>query len=351
MEQHWSYFYIALVMLAINGYGHALEVKVIPTAAKVAKTRNVEVTLQYNNTGPVTLYIYNWLLPQQTLDDPIFRVTRNGKPVQYTGKLIKRSRPTAADVISVAPGKTIKSLVDVSSAYNMTQSDSYTIEFNMDIERVLFTKTGTPQTKSTSAIDGDEVVLQSAAVTLFVEGRQNVLITESRKTTYTYCSPSQSATLASVLTAATSYANSALTYLKTTKPSATSRYVTWFGTYSLANWNTVKAHFTNIQGALATKAYVFDCSCKRPNVYAYVYPTLPYKVYLCDAFWSASMTGTDSKAGTLVHESSHFSILAGTQDYAYGQTDCKSLAISKPAKAVLNADSHEYFVENNPVLR
>ena len=134
MEQHWSYFYIALVMLAINDYAHALEVKVIPTAAKVAKTRNVEVTLQYNNTGPVTLFIYNWLLPQQTLDDPIFRVTRNGKPVQYTGKLIKRSRPTAADVITLAPGKTIKSLVDVSSAYNMTQSDSYTIEFNMDIE-------------------------------------------------------------------------------------------------------------------------------------------------------------------------------------------------------------------------
>ena len=78
---------------------------------------------------------------------------------------------------------------------------------------------------------------------------------------------------------------------------------------------------------------------------------MPYKVYLCSAFWSSPTTGTDSKAGTLVHESSHFTIMGGTQDYAYGQTNCKNLAKSKPAQAVMNADSHEYFVENNPVLR
>lgn len=29
--------------------------------------------------------------------------------------------------------------------------------------------------------------------------------------------------------------------------------------------------------------------------YAYVYPSSPYNIYLCNAFWSAPMTGTDSK--------------------------------------------------------
>ena len=81
------------------------------------------------------------------------------------------------------------------------------------------------------------------------------------------------------------------------------------------------------------------------------------------------MTGTDSKVsefrsctfdegssilylqgGTLVHESSHFTQNGGTNDHAYGQTDCKSLAQSDPATAVDNADSHEYFAENNPPL-
>ena len=39
-----------------------------------------------------------------------------------------------------------------------------------------------------------------------------------------------------------------------------------------------------------------------------------------------------------------------TNDYAYGQTAAKNLAIGNPANAVMNADNHEYFAENNPVL-
>lgn len=57
-----------------------------------------------------------------------------------------------------------------------------------------------------------------------------------------------------------------------------------------------------------------------------------------------------TQAGTLVHESSHFTANGGTDDHAYGQTACKSLALSSPANAVDNADSHEYFAENTPAL-
>ena len=63
---------------------------------------------------------------------------------------------------------------------------------------------------------------------------------------------------------------------------------------------------------------------------------------------SAPTTGTDSKAGTLVHEMSHFNVVASTDDWAYGQSAAKSLAISNPTKALDNADTHEYFAENNP---
>ena len=72
-------------------------------------------------------------------------------------------------------------------------------------------------------------------------------------------------------------------------------------------------------------------------------------IYLCGAFWEAPNIGTDSRAGTLIHESSHFTLNGGTDDYAYGQTSCKALAISSPSRAIMNADSHEYFAENNPV--
>ena len=71
-------------------------------------------------------------------------------------------------------------------------------------------------------------------------------------------------------------------------------------------------------------------------------------MYLCNAFWSAPSLGIDSKAGTLVHEMSHFTVVAGTSDYAYGTSACQRLASTNPKKAVNNADSHEYFAENTP---
>ena len=92
-----------------------------------------------------------------------------------------------------------------------------------------------------------------------------------------------------------------------------------------------------------------DCSCN-DSYYAYVYPSAPYKIYVCNAFWSAPLTGTDSKAGTLVHEMSHFNAVAGTDDHAYGKTAAGNLANSNPTKALDNADSHEYFAENTPAL-
>ncbi len=39
----------------------------------------------------------------------------------------------------------------------------------------------------------------------------------------------------------------------------------------------------------------------------------------------------------------------GTQDYAYGQANAKALAQSDAEEAVFNADSHEYFAENDPL--
>lgn len=122
---------------------------------------------------------------------------------------------------------------------------------------------------------------------------------------------------------------------------------------------------------------------------SYVYPTDPSTVYLCGAFWSAPLMGTDSQAGTLVHESyvttsfphtqgtrlmsssnsgltsagtvaprtmhmvrslSMLGYLSGELMLFAGQTDAKKLAIANPARAIFNADSHEYYAENTPAL-
>jgi hypothetical protein len=127
------------------------------------------------------------------------------------------------------------------------------------------------------------------------------------------------------------------------------RYTTWFGAPNSGRFNTVKSHFEAIEDAFESAPTVVNCDCDEPY-YAYVFADQPYEIYVCDAFWSAPTSGTDSKAGTLVHEMSHFTVVAATRDHEYGQNACRSLAISSPQQAVMNADSHEYFAENTPPL-
>ena len=111
----------------------------------------------------------------------------------------------------------------------------------------------------------------------------------------------------------------------------------------------VNTHFTAISNAWDTAAVNFDCKCKQ-NAYAYVYPSQPYNTYLCKVFWLALLAGTDSQCATLIHEMSHFDVVAGTDDYVYGQTNARDLADSNPDQAIMNADNHEYIAENNPSL-
>ena len=107
-----------------------------------------------------------------------------------------------------------------------------------------------------------------------------------------------------------------------------------------------------IEDALSNKQITFNCSMAdcSSSEFAHVFPTRPYEIFLCSSFWNADLTGTDSRGGTLVHEISHFNVVAGTDDIVYGQPNCIQLAITNPLDAILNADSHEYIAENNPLL-
>jgi peptidyl-Lys metalloendopeptidase len=59
---------------------------------------------------------------------------------------------------------------------------------------------------------------------------------------------------------------------------------------------------------------------------------------------------SDLQAGTIIHELSHFNVNGKTVDAGYGTSGCKDLAVAKANVATSNADSHQYFSENNPFL-
>ncbi|CAE6442538.1 unnamed protein product [Rhizoctonia solani] len=132
-------------------------------------------------------------------------------------------------------------------------------------------------------------------------------------------------------------------------PWATRRWQEWFGGWDQNRYNLVFGHYDAIR--FNPPNFLYDCTCTDNGIYAYVIiPGHFQEIYLCGAFWNAPMEGTDSKAGTIIHEASHFPEYAGTSDHAYGQGACRDLSRNDPNRAAMNADSHEYFAENEPWL-
>jgi hypothetical protein len=121
-------------------------------------------------------------------------------------------------------------------------------------------------------------------------------------------------------------------------------YKTWFGAFTKLRFKKVKTDYQKIKNDFENKEFTYDLSgtdCDSGD-YAYTFKGTT-TIWLCSSFWSAPHLGSDSQAGTMVHEHSHAS--AYTDDNAYGPASCKMLAKTNPSKAIRNADSHEYYAK------
>ncbi|MFZ2753169.1 MAG: M35 family metallo-endopeptidase [Lysobacteraceae bacterium] len=319
---------------------------------------NVEVTV--TNASRKTARIPKWQLPSAVAESNLFAITHDGEEIRYEGRMIKRTTPTAADFAILRPGQSHRVTLNLAEAYDLSRAGDYTITFAAPLQ--FASMSGGTQLKQTNGLP---MVAQSAPMRVWMEGgattpteRLNQAAAEARKANvsptavvngvnYVGCTSARTTSAGTAVNSARTYATNAKGYLNagTTGP----RYTSWFGAYTSSRYNTAKQHFTSISTAINQNAgqITINCGCSQ-NYYAYVYPTQPYQIYVCNAFWSAPNTGTDSKAGTLIHEMSHFNVVAATDDWAYGQSAAKSLATSNPTRALDNADNHEYFSENTP---
>lgn len=349
-----AFLVMAVVLLGAQAFAAPARVAALAADIEVAQgsftlADEVAVTFSLTNTGDEAISVLRWETPLRGLTNDLFVVTRNGERVPYIGRLVKWAAPTDDDYILIEPGQTVSAVIDLSSAYDMSATGNYSVRF-----RAFMRHDPTPDVPPADAPTEEAGFVTSRPVHFFVEGREPWVQLPEEEIDfgvagiggYTSCTNTQKSALqtahSNALTISTKGYNNLVNY-----PSGSTLYKTWFGTYTSSRFSTVKSHFTKIKGAFASKTFYYDCSCTE-NAYAYVYPNQPYKVYLCRAFWSAPALGRDSKAGTLVHETSHFTVVAGTQDYVYGESGAKNLAKTNPSKAVMNADNHEYFAEDAP---
>ena len=309
-----------------------------------------DITLRFTlrNTSAREIAIPYWQTPERGIFHDIFDVRLNGKPVEYVGRDYKWATPEERDIVRIPAGAAISSVVELSSTYAFQETGAYTVRYRASTQDLALRAQG-PRA----------IELVSNEVSLFIErdeaaieidfdeivGTGSTSVGRYLSPSFVSCSSSRQTTLRSALGAAETMASKSRTYLNA--GTVNSGYTTWFGTYTASRYNTVKSHFANIYTALNARTVTFYCDCT-DSAYAYVFKNQPYRIHLCNAFWSAPLTGTDSKGGTIVHETSHFTVVADTDDWAYGQTACRSLATSNPTRAVDNADSHEYFAESRP---
>ncbi|KDQ16122.1 hypothetical protein BOTBODRAFT_43700 [Botryobasidium botryosum FD-172 SS1] len=311
----------------------------------------LKVTTTLTNTGTETLKLLNdpnsVLTPQWKTRTFDITGQSSGAVPSFKGvkvKWVPTQAAAAHDYTTLAPGQTLTLQHDLAGRFNFTSSGPGAYRFSPS------------NTFTTVSATGELSSIQAATTAplpLTVTGKlapTTLLAPEApplgKRATFRSCSASQQTSINTAVTSAQTYATNAYNYLAGIS-SGTTRYTTWFGPYDATRKSTVQTHFNNIRNS-GISSYTYDCSCTDSGTYAYVYPDTFGVVYFCGAFWNAPNTGTDSRAGTINHEASHFTRNGGTQDYQYGQSGCRSLATSNPARAVMNADSHEYFAENNP---
>lgn len=327
-----------------------------PLRVSVTALGGGQVEVIVTNTSRKTARIPNWQLPSAAAESNLFAVSRDGEALRFEGRMIKRGVPTAADYTILRAGRSHRAVVDLGAMYDLSQAGDYTVTFAAPLQWASMS-----DGKQLRHANGRAMVAQGAPIRMWVDASSAKIagaqaINRAKPgtggsvvggVTYKGCSSTQISGAGNAVTAARNYSENAKGYL--TAGTAGPRYTTWFGAYTSSRYSTARQNFANIDAAMDQTGgqITINCGCNQ-SYYAYVYPTRPYEIFVCRAFWSANNTGTDSKAGTLIHEMSHFNVVAGTDDHAYGQSAAKNLALTDPARALDNADNHEYFAENTP---
>lgn len=320
-----------------------------PLRVSMFATGNGQVEVILTNTSNKVARVPRYQLPLGGLEAKLFSITRDGEPVAYEGPMIKRGLPLAADFAILRPGQSYRGVVQLADAYDMRKSGTYTITLASPMQHASLSDGSMLKSPR-----GLPLTLQSAPLRMYAsgklpdaskgKGKPGGTTLGSVGVAYTGCTASQVTELDVAVTSARNYSGNSANYYTT---AFGTRYTKWFGSYTAGRYSIASEHYANIDSAIRQTGgkVVVNCGCNQ-SYYAYVYPTKPYEIFVCRAFWAAPNTGADSRAGTLIHEMSHFDNVANTDDVVYGMTGARNLASTNPDDALRNADNHEYFSEN-----
>lgn len=286
--------------------------------------------------------------------------SRDGAAVAYRGRVVKHAVPVATDYVHLAPGGSYASTVDLAGDYDLSRPGSYTVRLGSDRVRLRAgvlsggssepALTEVPVRGSSARFRSSAGVAASAVAAAARRAAASAPVSTATvqvagvTLVFRSCSSARQGVLKQAVSDAAAYSAHASTWLSG-HPSGGGTYGTWFGRYSPSRFSRVSGAFSGISAELTGRTVTLDCSSTAPYM-AYVYPDDAYTIYLCPGYWPAPARGYDSRAGTLVHESSHFTVNGGADDVVYGIDEGIQLAGTHPDDAVRNADNIEHFAES-----
>jgi len=295
------------------------------------------VSIEFTNSAPYSLALLRWNLPfDDRFGSDSFHILHNGKLVKYLGPKVKYAGPDAMDYVMIAANESVAVEVVLSNNYDFSKPGHYDMVFVADVLDYVteYDFADIPHRREQFSPLKGIMTNSLRIITTTPLEPENLLAPVP-------CSSSEN----NQINSAASSQKTMIGYsVQRINEGDSSTYLVWFGTYTSSRWSTVRNGMTNI----ADNSVVgYQCD-NRQGVYAYVYPSdRTHQIYLCGAFWPSKEVGDyDTKAGTLIHELSHFSDIVGTDDWVYGTVGARNLASTDPARAVDNADNFEYFSES-----
>ena len=324
----------------------------VPHRAELGSDVICEVTITNTDSEDYILFLQG--TPLEKILPNIFKVTHGEAKLNYDGPFFKkRAVNSHSKGVTLKSQQSITASVELSSVYPMSKQGDYTVSLR---SRIYFMK------------DGDHTVshidLQSHPVTFTMHSgksesgrmtmgekhraqrrqtRNETANTRSSGLVPAYIESNPGTTLDEVEATRLAWTN-AYNIIKEATSYTGSIFNYWFG----MNPSQVPAPWDDVLSSMCTamQTSTFIIQLHDPNcpegIYAYTYfgsDTL----YMCDAYFSAADTGYDSKMGVVVHELSH--AVAYTEDWVYGQYDCRYIAQYYSDYAIQNADNYEYFTE------
>ncbi|TFK98810.1 deuterolysin M35 metalloprotease [Pterulicium gracile] len=309
---------------------------------------NLKLSSVLENTGDEVIRVLNDpQTPLSKLPTKSFTVTGSaGGHPSFRGAHAKYDPEIAAAkgaYTTIQPGESVRLNHDLSTLFDFTDAGEDDYDFIPNKPFTLVKEDGTLEhitadlpSRPTAKITGNLAARE-------VPTKRNKMRIEKRAD-FPGCSSSEESDLVTAYGAATSMANEASSSISSAS-SGDARYEEWFGAYSSSNQGTASGILSKVAGGDWT-GFSYDCSCTEAGTYAYVYPARYGEIFLCGVFWDIAVSGPNSRAGTLIHESSHFTQNGGTDDIVYGTSGARDLASSSPSQAINNADNYEYYAEH-----